>query len=128
MRLWNKNDTPVGGWYYDWQDESGRNFRTTGVSGGLKGLARLTRREMSANNVKPPLNLEDYIEDQICGRVPKGKCYYEAKAGDMVSATIHTFARTADSVASSLGIKTSLEKKARGCSSCGKRRVKLNSI
>jgi hypothetical protein len=83
---------------------------------------------MSANGVVEPQGLEALIEDQICTRQPEGACYYEAKSGDQLSKAIHIFARAVDTTARTLGIESSLEKKARGCTKCGQRRVKMNQI
>jgi hypothetical protein len=128
MRLWNKNNTPVGGWIFFWKDSSGREFKTVGTSGGFHGLIRKIRREMYENNVTPPEYLEDLVEDQICTRQPPQACYYEGKIGDQLAKTIHVFARAADSVASKIGIQSNLEKKARGCAACGKRRTQMNQL
>jgi len=81
---------------------------------------------MRENSISIPTNLWDCIEDQICTRQPAGKCFYENKAGDQISQIIHVFAGGIDKLASSIGIESGLEKAARGCTGCGRRRVKLN--
>ncbi len=128
MRLWNKNNTPVGGWKYEWSDKTGRNFKTISTNGGFHGLLRKVTREMAANNVKIPENLADLVEDQICTRQPPNACYYENKSGDQLAKTIHTFARVIDSTAQKLGIESNLEHKARSCTKCSQRRVAMNAI
>lgn len=124
MRLWKINQAPSGGWKYYWQDNNGNRFTSIGIS--AKSLERNVRKDMIANNVLPPDNLWQYIEDQICTRQPPGACYYEQKTGDQISKFIHVFASQADKAALAIGLKLNLEKKARGCTGCSQRRVSLN--
>jgi hypothetical protein len=76
-----------------------------------------------ANGIEVPYDLDKMIEDQICTRQPKGKCYYTKGLGDKISKAIHSVASVVDKVAG-----TQLEKKARGCSGCAKRRQRLNNL
>jgi hypothetical protein len=128
MKLWNKNNTPLGGWKYEWTDSTGRKFVTKSESGGMHGLFRMVRREMAVNGVAIPEFLDELIEDQICTRQPAGACYYENKPGDQLAKTIHVFARAIDRTASAIGVHSNLENKARGCTKCGQRRVTMNQI
>ena len=126
MRLWNKNEAPVGGLWYKYSDDKGNEYRVNGFEVSWNNFINRVKSDMKNNNVQIPSNLAALIEDQVCTRQPKGKCYYEKKAGDLLSAAIHTFARTADATASALGFNTQLEKKARGCGRCSYRRTKMN--
>jgi len=82
---------------------------------------------MKANGITPPNNIWCYIEDQICSRQPSGRCFYEDKAGDQIAKLIHKFAGGIDKAAASIGIISTLEKRARTCTTCHKRRVYLNT-
>lgn len=125
MRLKDKYSAPVGGFYYTYESE-GKPYRVNGCGGSFNALVGLVRTHMAQNNVQAPENLEALIEDQICSRQPADRCFYEAKAGDQLSKTIHAFARGTDNIAKVLGFNTKLEKKARGCGACAKRRMAMN--
>lgn len=90
---------------------------------GLDALESKVTAYMERNNISVPEDLREIIEDQICMRQPPKKCRYSRKAGDMISAVIHSVAGAVDSVAG-----TQLQKKARGCGGCGKRRQRLNQL
>lgn len=126
MRLRNKNEAPIGGWTYSFEDNHGNQYISRGDT--ARTLQAKVATDMRANGVKVPDNLWDYIEDQICSRQPQGMCIYESKLGDNVSKLIHVFAGGIDRAASVVGISSNLEKRARQCTTCGKRRVKLNTI
>lgn len=125
MRLWNTSDSPVGGWKYTFSDDKGNSYTARGTS--KTTLLASVRAEMKANNVEIPTNLWDYVEDQICSRQPSGKCYYENKPGDQIAKAIHVFAGGIDKAASLIGVTSNLEKRARECTTCGRRRVRLNN-
>jgi hypothetical protein len=76
---------------------------------------------MDANRHPIPADLEYLVEHQICLRQPEGRCWQQS--GDVVANVIHGVARVIDKVTG-----TKLEKKAKGCATCGKRRDKLNKI
>lgn len=126
MRLVNKLGEIVGGRRYTYEDEKGNRFEVTGFDLDWTGFEHKIRSSMKNNNVAIPENLMDYVEDQICGRQPPGRCRYEKKAGDQLAKTIHVFARAADKVAGAVGVKTHIERTLRGCSGCSKRRVAMN--
>lgn len=97
------------------------------VSGSsLRELVHEARKDMTANSVSIPKNLQAYIEDYICSRQTGDRCLYDEKVGDKISQYIHVFAGGVDAAASKIGIKLNLQKKARSCSGCAKRRMKLN--
>jgi hypothetical protein len=125
MRLWRRNEAPVGGWYYliEGTEMDGQRVPQGGFALGLDDLYQKTFSIMKGNAVTPPDYLFELIEDQICRRQPEGKCRYTRKPGDVVSKIIHGVAGAIDSVAG-----TQLKQRARGCGGCGKRRVKLNSL
>lgn len=125
MRLRNKNESPVGGWRYSFTDDKGNSFQSTGVT--LRTLISNVRKDMAANGVSIPANLQDYIEDYICQRQPPNLCTYENKTGDQISKYIHIFAGGIDKAAAAIGVKTNLEQHARRCRGCGNRRVRLNT-
>lgn len=83
--------------------------------------------KMTNNGIEVPENLSLLVEDQICQSMPRGKCY-SAGAGDVVSSVIHSVARVADRVTRKAGVPTQLEKKAKGCAGCNKRRQKMNGL
>lgn len=119
MRLRNKRETPVGGFTYS-DPISERWFDTDST---FKSLVTKVRGYHQANGFETPENLETLIEDQICMRQPPGRCFYTSGLGDQISKVIHKVAGAVDKVAG-----TQLERKARGCGGCGKRRTKLNQL
>lgn len=124
MKLKDTKISPVGGWFYSYQfAKDGNNFTMVVRAESYRTLIANVKTDMRTNGHPIPDGIEALIEDQICQRQPSGKCWYEAKVGDQLANAIHFAARQADKV-----LGTSLEKKAKGCSSCNKRRQKLNSI
>lgn len=119
MKLWNKNEPVVGGWFFELSDGTIIRAETS----GLRPLVRKVEGYMDANSMPIPVNLEDLIEDQICTRQPKDKCRYTKGAGDKLSKVIHGVAGAIDSV-----IGTNLETRARRCGGCGRRRSKMNQL
>jgi len=125
MRLIRRNESPVGGWYY----ELSQGLVIKAEAPGLEPLERRVKQFMNANSIQVPSDLRGMIEDQICSRQPSGKCRYEKdKAGDLIAAGISFLAGIADKVANIAGANPELKKKAKGCSSCGKRRMTLNNL
>lgn len=125
MRLWNRQEEPIGGWTYVFKDESGIDY--TVRSATFNQLISDVAKSMQQNGVKQPENLPVFIEDQICTRQPAGRCYYENKTGDNISKLIHVFARTGDAALKTIGINANLEVKARSCLGCSQRRSNLNT-
>lgn len=121
MRLWRRNEAPVGGWYYI-MDDGGR----VPIRGTVESLEKLVNEvsvRMEAAGLTEPEYLFELVEDQICTRQPEGKCRYTKKAGDMLSAAISMGAKAVDGV-----LGTTFHKKARTCGSCGRRRVRMNQM
>lgn len=116
MKLKDPKRAPVGGFYYD-----DPKYGTVSVSGGLDALVSAVASYYKANGEAVPEKLKATIEDQICTRQPADRCYYTKGLGDRISQGIHLVAAAVDSVAG-----TKLQKKARGCGGCAKRRMKLN--
>lgn len=125
MRLRKKNEGVVGGWKYQYFDKNGNTYSVTGMT--LRDLIENTKRSMKVNGFEVPDNIDAWVEDQICTRQPPGKCIYDDGLGDQITKGIHAVARVADSVANAIGLKPELEKKARTCLGCHRRRMKLNS-
>lgn len=121
MRLWNRHDAPVGGWYYILED--GTRIPQKGTTTSLPKLADMVADYLEANGKVVPEYLEEEVEDQICMRQPDGKCRYTKKAGDMLSAAITGAAGMVDRA-----LGTNLKQKARRCGSCGRRRVRMNQL
>lgn len=119
MKLRNPHDSPVGGFYYD-DPILGSPVRTSGT---LDRLVRSVAGKYEGASIEVPTNLRAMIEDQICSRQPAGKCYYTKGLGDIVSQAIHLGARAIDKT-----LGTGLEKKARGCGGCARRRAQLNKL
>lgn len=117
MRLWNRNEPVVGGWYFILPGD----IMVKADSAGLDVLVNKTTAYMRANNIVVPDNLAVIIEDQICQRQPKGKCRGQG-LGDALTTLISAGAGAIDAVAG-----TNLKQKAKTCYSCGKRRAALNS-
>ena len=124
MRLKSKYEGPIGGWYFEMPDGTILKAQNP----GLNALERRVAVYMRGNNIQEPDNLLDIIEDQLCQRQPEGKCRYDKKAGDMISLVIHKVAGAIDLTMNQVGFKTNLKQKARGCQTCGQRRVALNSF
>lgn len=119
---------PVGGQWYEYEDDKKNVYRVNGYDISWERFLDKIREHMIMNHITVPDNLEYLVEDQICMRQPKSRCYYENKAGDQIANVIHQFARSADTVAAKLGFQTQLEKKAKGCRRCGQRRQRLNNL
>ncbi|MCJ7768640.1 hypothetical protein MUP79_09660, partial [Candidatus Bathyarchaeota archaeon] len=81
------------------------------------------QKDCRSNGVEVPENIEQLVEDQICERQPSDRCWYADGLGDRIAQAIHTVAAVTDRV-----LGTKLEKTARGCSSCNRRRNALNSL
>jgi hypothetical protein len=125
MRLKDRHGPIPSGLWYEYSDDKGTKYRVNGME--LTYGASFTNKvksDMQNNNVQVPDNLEYLIEQQICGRIAGQYCWQEA--GDKVANVIHSFANLGDRVAASLGINANLEKTAKGCTSCQKRRQAMN--
>lgn len=116
MKLKNKNDTPIGGFYYD-DPITGRPIVT---DRNFDNLVRGVHDYYVSRGIQVPDKLAALIEDQICMRQPPDKCFYKG-LGDRIAQTIHTAAAAVDKVAG-----TNLQTTARRCGKCSKRRVNLN--
>ena len=123
MRL---KDRSIAGHFYTYTVD-GKQYEVR-TDGSIDSLVAQVRTHMARNNFAIPENLGAWVEDQICSRMPPGKCFYESKAGDAVAKITHTAASLGDKAAKALGFTTNLEKKARGCSACQKRRERLNQL
>lgn len=117
MRLKDKNRSPVGGYYYD----DPLTNRPIVATGGFDKLVADVKSWHAANGLKSPPELEAMIENQICDRQPKDRCYKRG-LGDIVASTVQVGAKLIDAVAG-----TSLAKKAKRCGGCSKRRVMMNT-
>lgn len=124
MRLKNPNEEPIGGWRYWYEDSFKNRYFVAGDS--RKTLFKNVRSDMKANGIAIPENLEAIIEDQICMKQPKGRCLYDQGLGDTIAKNVHVFAGGIDATMAKMGVKTQLEKRARECSGCAKRRMQLN--
>jgi len=125
MRLKDKNGPIPNGLWYEYSDDKGIKYRVNGMESVYgKTFANKVASDMKVNNVSVPENLDYLIEQQICGRISNQYCWQEA--GDKVANVIHTFASLGDRVAASLGVNTNLEKAAKGCTACQKRRQAMN--
>jgi hypothetical protein len=118
MKLKDQRRSPVGGFYFN-DPISGRQIVT---DGNFDRLFRAVCSLYQAMGYEIPGNLRDVIEDQICMRQPADRCYYTKGLGDRLSLVVHKVAANVDKV-----LGTQLEKKARGCGGCGRRRMKLNT-
>lgn len=121
MKLWRKNEAPVGGWFYIM--ENGWRVPQKGTSTSLDRLVDEVVQRMNGNEITVPEFIHEMVEDQICMRQPEDKCRYSSKAGDMLSAAISMGAGAIDGV-----FGTKLKSAARRCGTCGRRRVKLNQL
>jgi len=122
MKLKDPKLAPVGGWYYEYTlTKDGRTFHAVTRAGSFRTLIANVKKDMEINGNNIPADLPYQIEQQICQRQPEGRCWVQA--GDAVANVIHSFARVIDNVTGS-----TLERKAKGCKACGKRRQKLNTM
>lgn len=117
MRLKDRNRAPVGGFYYD----DPVTERPIVTQGNFDKLVAEVKQWHASQGIKSPPELEAMIENQICDRQPKGRCYGRG-LGDRVAELIKFGAKAIDAVAG-----TNLEKKTRRCGGCSKRRVMMNS-
>lgn len=126
MKLKDPTHTPIGGIWYQYEDDKGNKYRVNGYGVPLKDFTVIAANHMQNNNVEVPSDLEYRIEQQICARPEmRGKCWKEA--GDATKSIIHTFAKTADKVASKIGLPSpNLAKRASGCKTCGRRANNMN--
>lgn len=124
MKLKNKNLAPVGGWYWKYNIERDNlTFPAIVYGSTWNSLMQNIQKDYRSNNVELPLNIENLVEDQTCQRQPSDRCWYNGGIGDTIAQAIHSVAAATDKV-----FGTKLEHKARGCSSCNKRRSLLNSL
>lgn len=127
MKLKDPNLTPVGGFKFEYKIEpserfpSGMLYFKKNDSSGLQGFTKYVRNQMIVNSVAVPENLQSQIEDFICTYQPSERCFYTGGLGDKIAKSITSFTQVIDSIAG-----TKLTKKARNCSSCSRRRSKLN--
>jgi len=122
MKLKEPRRAPVGGWYYKYViTRNNLDFPATVYGESLSRLIENVIKDMRSNGVTAPVDLADVIETQICERQPAERCWMGA--GDHVAQAIHGVARVVDRIAG-----TRLEQRAKGCSSCQKRRQTLNSF
>lgn len=122
MKLKDPHLAPVGGWYYEYNIvKDGRTFHAIVRGGSFRNLIANVKKDLEANAKVVPADLTYQIEQQICARQPEGRCWMQA--GDTVANVIHSVARVIDNVTGS-----TLERKAKGCKSCGQRRQKLNTM
>lgn len=126
-----KNPSEVAGryLYYEYTDEKGNKYGVKGDDTSAASFPDKVRQYMRNHNQAIPDDLASQIEDQVCGRLPKGMCWYEKKLGDGIAVVAHTVASLGDKAASVFGVKNAgLEKKARSCGGCNKRRAALNKV
>ena len=124
MKLKNKNLAPVGGFY--WKYEIKRHnltFPAIVYGSTWSNLMQNIQKDYRSNGVELPSNIEQMVEDQICQRQPSDRCWYSDGLGDKLAQAIHTVAAATDRI-----LGTKLEHKARGCSSCNRRRNALNKL
>ena len=122
MKLKDQNLSPVGGWYFKYDlKRDDLTFPAKVYGSTFKSLISNIKKDMDANKHPIPADLEYQVEHQICLRQPEDRCWHQS--GDVVANVIHGVARVIDKVTG-----TKLEKKAKGCATCGKRRDKLNKI
>ena len=126
MKLKDRNRGPVGGFYFRYtikRPELGSTLEFPAIVYGSTwtNLISNIEKDMKSNGQAIPADLEYQVEQQICARQPADRCW--PQSGDVVANVIHGAARVIDKLTG-----TKLEKKAKGCLSCGKRREKLNKI
>lgn len=117
MYIINRNESVIGGYYYDDPLLSRRIV----TDGNLADLYKVVLGMRRANDIEDEPDLLHIIEEQICLRQPPGKC--RMGAGDFIASGIQKMAKVVDKVAG-----TKLEQKAKGCSSCAKRKRILNNF
>jgi len=124
MKLKNKNLAPVGGWYWKYEiKRDNLTFPAIVYGSTWNSLMQNIEKDYRSNGIELPINIEQMVEDQTCQRQPSDRCWYSDGLGDKIAQAIHTVAAVTDKV-----LGTQLENKARGCSSCNKRRNALNSL
>jgi hypothetical protein len=124
MKLKNKNLAPVGGFYWKYEiKREGITFPAIVYGSTWNSLLQNVQKDYRSNGADIPSNISEMIEDQICQRQPSDRCWYRDGIGDKIAQAIHKVASVTDRV-----LGTKLEHKARGCSSCNKRRNTLNSL
>ena len=132
MKLKDRRKAPVGGYWFVYElvkDGETVQVRVNSNEGGIDGLIRRVKADMVVNSQPVPEDLDWIVEDQICQRQPEGQCFYEHKVGDQIANLIHIGARMVDGAVQAVtGSSPNLEKKAKGCPSCNKRRKTLNNL
>jgi hypothetical protein len=122
MKLKDKNRAPVGGFKYRYAIQRfNLSFPATVYGDSWTRLIANIKRDMKSNDQPIPDDLEYQVEQQICAGQPEDRCWQQS--GDVAANLIHGAARMIDSIAG-----TKLERKARLCLACGKRREKMNKI
>lgn len=133
MKLKDKRLAPIGGYYFNYEinkDGTKRELRVTSTDGGLDKLIERVKKDMQANGVPIPLDIEEVIENQICERQPEDRCWKDKKyLGDIVAGAIQSVAGTIDKgITIATGKKSNLLQKAKGCKGCKKRKEALNKL
>lgn len=132
MKLKNRNNAPVGGYWFVYEiEKDGTKYpvRVDGTNGGIDGLIAAVEKDMRAQNYPVPEDLAWIVEDQICQRQPSGICWKEARLGDKVAYLAQMAAATIDYVSvKTTGKNPGLAQKAASCPSCAKRKKFLNSL
>jgi len=122
MKLKEPRRAPVGGFKYIYTiTRFGNDYKATVYGETLHKLIVNVERDMKSNGMEVPSDLAYRVELQICERQPPDRCWIGA--GDRLAFAIHGAARLIDNIAG-----TKLESRAKGCSSCLKRRQKLNAF
>lgn len=117
MRLKDRKQSPIGGFSYD----DPLTDRVIVSQGSFETLVREVRQWQAAQGIQSPPELEAMIENQICDRQPKDKCWKRG-LGDLIAHTVDFVAGGIDKVAG-----TNLKEKTKRCrTGCSKRRVMLN--
>ena len=122
MKLKDRNRGPVGGWQFKYTIKRfDLDFPATVYGSTWNNLISNIEKDMKSNDHQVPEDLEYQVEQQICARQPEDRCWMQS--GDITASVIHGAARMIDRLAG-----TKLERKAKGCLSCGRRREKMNKI
>jgi len=123
MKLKDRNRGPVGGWVYRYTITrfNGLEFPAIVYGSTWNNLIDNIKKDMRSNAYSIPDDLEYQVEQQICALQPPDRCWMQS--GDVTANVIHSAARLIDKVAG-----TTLERKAKGCKVCGKRRERMNKI